>query len=99
MVSQLILFHLRLEVLFFKILIVFAIAIVLDDVVEVFVTAAAEVYENGACTHFLGAAHCVSDSMRAFECGDDALIAGQLEKGIDGFFIGCCIVFDPAYIV
>ena len=68
--------------------------VLLNDVVEILVAPAAEVDEDRARVHLLGATHGVGDRMGAFERGDDSLVARKFEECADRFFVGRRIVLD-----
>ena len=77
----------------------FAVAVVFDDKIKILVSAAGEVDENGPG----GACPCdldrVGQGMGALDCGDDSLMPGEQEKGLDRLVIIDGSIFDTVHLV
>ena len=71
----------------------------MDDEVEVFVASAGEVDENGTGDTGPGDTDSVSQGVRALDRGDDSLVSGEKEEGLNGVLVidGC--VFDAVHLV
>ena len=67
--------------------VVFAVAVVLDNVIDILVATSAAADENGACAHLFCLFHGEGDCVRGFQRGNDAFVAGEFEEGIDGLFV------------
>ena len=84
--------------LFFREPVIFSIAVVFDNVIHVFIAASAAADKDRTGLHLFRQLHCIGDCMRGFQRGNDAFIAGELEKRVDRFFIACGDVVDPAEV-
>ena len=77
----------------------FAVAVVFDDVIDVFVSASGTGRKDGAVGMLLRPFDSVGDGMGAFQCRNDALVAGEHEESLYCFFVGGCDIFHTFEIV
>lgn len=76
-----------------------AVAIFFNDEIEIFVTAAGEIDQDGTGSTGSGNADRVCKSVRTLDRRNDALVPGEQEECLDGIVIIDRSVFDAVHLV